>query len=112
MGLDENAVDLFEVHNAGLVADGFDERTQAQVTGASQQTFAGADDEGQGFRGEGVVTQAGAVELIQNELFDGFGSQPQDPTVILGYNHEWSPGVELQNALIGPTESAAFAGQD
>jgi len=28
------------------------------------------------FRGAGVVTQAGAVELIQDELFDGFGSQP------------------------------------
>ena len=76
MGLDEHAVDLFEVHDAGLVADGFDERAQAQVAGAAQQAFAGADDQGQGFGREGVVAQAGAVELVEDELFDGFGSQP------------------------------------
>ena len=28
MALDENAVDLLEVHNSGWVADGFDERTR------------------------------------------------------------------------------------
>ena len=74
MGLDEDAVDLFEVHDAGLVADGFDERTQAQVAGAAQESFAGADDQGQRFRGEGVVAQAGAIQLAEDELFDGFGS--------------------------------------
>jgi len=78
MGLDEDAVDLFEVHNAGLVADGFDEGSQTKIAGASQQAFTGTDNEGQGFRGEGVVTQAGAVELIQNELFDRFGSQTRE----------------------------------
>jgi hypothetical protein len=41
MGLDEDAVDLFEVHNAGLVADGFDEGSQAKIAGASQEAFAG-----------------------------------------------------------------------
>ena len=75
MGLNEDAVDLFEVHNAGMVSDGFDEGSQAEIAGASQQTFAGTDDEGQGFRGEGVVAEAGAIQLIQNELFDGFGGQ-------------------------------------
>ena len=72
MGLDEDAVDLFEVHDAGLVADGFDERAQAQVAGAAQQAFAGADDEGQGFGREGVVAQAGAVELVEDELLRWF----------------------------------------
>ena len=72
VGLDEDAVDLFEVHDAGLVADGFDERAQAEVAGAAQQAFAGADDEGQGFRGEGVVAQAGAVELIEDKLLRRF----------------------------------------
>jgi hypothetical protein len=28
--------------------------------------------------GEGVVTQAGAVELIQNKMFHGFGSQARE----------------------------------
>ena len=75
MGLNEDAVDLFEVHDAGLVADGFDERAEAQVAGAAQQTFAGTNDQGQRFGCEGVVAEAGAVELIQNKLFDCFGSQ-------------------------------------
>jgi len=75
VGLDEDAVDLLEVHDAGLVADSFDERTQTQIASAAQESFAGADDQGQGFRGEGVVAEAGTVELIQNKLFDGFRSQ-------------------------------------
>ncbi len=75
MGLEEDAVDLFEVDGAGLVAHGFDERAQAQVAGAAQEAFAGADDEREGFGGEGVVAQAGAVELVEDELFDGFGTQ-------------------------------------
>ena len=68
-------VDLFEVHDAGLVADRLDERAEAQVAGAAQEALAGADDQGQGFRGEGVVAQAGAVELVEDEALDGFGSQ-------------------------------------
>jgi hypothetical protein len=75
MGLDEDAVDLFEVHDTRLVADGFDERTQTQIASAAQESFAGADDQGQGFRGKGVVAQAGAIQLIQHELFDRFGRQ-------------------------------------
>ena len=44
MRLNEDMVDLFEVHDAGLVADGFDECAEAQVAGAAQQAFAGAHD--------------------------------------------------------------------
>jgi hypothetical protein len=40
VGLDEDAVDLFEVHDAGLVADGFNEGTQTQIAGPAQQPFA------------------------------------------------------------------------
>src|SRR5258708_36686713 len=44
MGLDEHAVDLLEVHDAGLVAHRFDERSQAQIAGAAQKALAGAHD--------------------------------------------------------------------
>lgn len=54
VGLDEHAVDLFEVHDAGLVADRFDERAQAEVAGATQESLPGADDENQGLGAEGV----------------------------------------------------------
>jgi len=66
---------VFEVDDAGLVADGLDEGAQAEVAGAAQQAFAGADDEGERFRGEGVVAEAGVVELVEEELFDRLGSQ-------------------------------------
>jgi len=42
--LDEDAVDPLEVHDAGLVASGLEERAQAQVAGAAQAALAGADD--------------------------------------------------------------------
>lgn len=58
VGLDEDAVDLLEIDEAGLVAHGFDQGTDAEVAGAAQQPLAGADDEREGFGGEGVVAQA------------------------------------------------------
>ena len=57
MGLNEDAIDLFEIHDARLVADGFNQTTDTQIAGAAQQTFAGADDERQGIGGEGVMPQ-------------------------------------------------------
>jgi len=42
--LDQDPVDLLEVHDAGLVAHGFEQRTQTQVAGAAQEAFAGTDD--------------------------------------------------------------------
>jgi len=75
MGLDEHPVDLFEIHDAGLVTHGLDERAETQVAGAAQQPFAGAHNEGQRFGRKGVVTQAGAIELIQDKLFHRFGGQ-------------------------------------
>ena len=91
MGLNEDAVDLFKVHDAGLVADGFDERTQAQVAGAAQEAFAGADDEGQGFGGEGVVTQTGAIQLIENK---GFVKGSVNSNVVLTHNGAVADGTK------------------
>ena len=39
MRFNENAVDLFEVYDAGLVPHGFDERAETQVAVAAQQPF-------------------------------------------------------------------------
>ena len=78
MGLDEDAVDLFEIDGSGLVADGFDQGTQTEIAGSAQESFAGADDQGQGFLGEGVVAQAGTVELGKDELFHHFGTQTRE----------------------------------
>jgi hypothetical protein len=70
MGLDEDAVDLFEVHDAGLVADRFDERTQAEIAAAAQQAFAGTDNKGQSLGSEGVVTQTSQIQLAEDEGFN------------------------------------------
>jgi len=75
MGLNQNAVDLLEIHDAGLVADGFDERAQAKITGPAQESFTGTDDQCQRVGTEGVVSQSGAIELVEDKSFDGFGSQ-------------------------------------
>ena len=75
MRLNKDAVDLFDIHDAGLVADSFFECAETQVAGATQETFAGAHDQGQRFGREGVVTQAGSVQLIGDKLFHRFGNQ-------------------------------------
>ena len=39
MGLGEDTVDLFEIHDAGLVAHGFNERPRTKIVGAAQETM-------------------------------------------------------------------------
>ena len=73
MRLDQDAVDLLEIDGAGLVAHRFEEGTQTKIACAPEQAFAGADDKRQRLGGEGVVAQADAVELGQDERLDGFG---------------------------------------
>ena len=55
MGLNEHAVDLFEVDDAGLVADGFNQGAEAEIARAAQESLARAHDERQSFGSEGVV---------------------------------------------------------
>jgi len=75
VGLDEDAVDLGQIDGADLGADGFDEAGQRKVTCAAKKAFAAAHDEGEGFGGEDVVAQAAAVEFIQHEGLNGFGTE-------------------------------------
>jgi YD repeat-containing protein len=75
VGLDEHAVDLLDVNGAGLRAHGFDECGQAEVAGAAQEAFGSAHHEGEGVLREGVVSESGVVELLEDERLDGFRSQ-------------------------------------
>ena len=82
VGLEQDAVDLFQIHDAGLVADGFQQRAEAEVAGATQEAFAATDDEREGVGAEGVVAEAAAIELVENELFDqGFAEDAQGVVV-------------------------------
>src|SRR5207245_10957440 len=69
MRLNQDAVDLLEINDAGLVAHRFNEGAQAQVAGAAQKPFAGADDQREGFSGVGIVAQTVAIHLAQGELW-------------------------------------------
>ena len=64
-----------EFDGAGLATDRFDQGADAQVAGTAQETLAGADDQGHGILGEGVMPQPGLIELVEEEAFDGFGGQ-------------------------------------
>jgi len=68
--LDEDAVDLLEVDGASFIANGFQERAEAEVAEFAEQSVGGADDEVDGLLGEGVVTEADAVQLVQEEFFE------------------------------------------
>lgn len=68
VGLNENAVDLFDIDGACLVADGFEEGCNTEVAGAAQTAFGRTHDEVECGFGEGVVTESTFVELIEDEV--------------------------------------------
>jgi len=75
VGLDEHAVDVFEIDAAGLVAHGFNKGTNAEVASATQEAVAGAHDKGEGFGREDIVAKTAAIELVEDKGFDGFGRE-------------------------------------
>ena len=77
MRLNEHAIDLFEVDDAGLVANGFNQGAEAKIARAAQESLAGANDQGQRFLGKGVMAQTGAIQLAQDELFGGLRTDPR-----------------------------------
>ena len=70
VGLEQDAVDLLEIDAFGLVAHGFEQTGQATVAGAAQEAIGGADDEGEGFLGKGVVGEDEAADLVGVESGD------------------------------------------
>ncbi|MCF7674332.1 MAG: hypothetical protein K9N23_16910 [Akkermansiaceae bacterium] len=54
VGLHEHGVDLFETGGFGAVAHGFDEGSDTEVPDGTKDTFGDAQDEVEGFVGEGV----------------------------------------------------------
>jgi len=71
MRLDEHTIDLFEIDDAGLVSHGLNEGTQTKVAGAAQESFAGANDQRNGLRAEGVVLSLFCAQKEQRRGSDG-----------------------------------------
>lgn len=105
MGLHEDGVDLLAADGFGLVADGFNEGSDAEVADGSKDAFRDADDQGDGFVAEGAVGEAGFVELVVEVGFDG------------GWGEEIEPGgvgdaaldVEVMTKLEGGVEGVLEA---
>ena len=74
MGLQEDAVDLFEIYGCSvrkaerLITDGHHHRCETEVSDASEDAFAGACDEGEGLVGECVVTESDLVVDFQTDI--------------------------------------------
>jgi len=66
--LEQDRIDLLEIDGFGLVAHGFDECADAEVSDGPERAFGAAGDEVDGFFGEGGVGQADAVELGVDEV--------------------------------------------
>jgi hypothetical protein len=76
VGLQEDAVDVFDVDGFVGSADGFDHAADAEVASLAQDAVDGADDEIDGGLREGMVAEADAVEFAKNEVAHGVGVQP------------------------------------
>ena len=63
MGLHEDAVDLLQIDGARLIAHGLDQSSQTQIFRPAQEALAGAHDQGERVLGEGIVAEAGVIEL-------------------------------------------------
>ena len=75
MRLHQDAVDVVDVDGFVGAADGFDQAADAEVAGLAQHAVGGADDQVDGGLSEGVVPESGAVELAQEEVAHGVGTQ-------------------------------------
>ena len=60
--MEQDAVDLLEIDAFGLVRHSFEQTGLTKVAGAALEAVGGADDEGEGFLGKGVVGETDSVE--------------------------------------------------
>lgn len=101
VGLHEDGVDLAEADGFDLVANGFDEGSEAEVFDGSQGAFGAASNEVESFFGEGGVWESDAVELGEDEAFElvvvegvEFGAVG-DPGFEIAVDAQLQGGVEL-----------------
>ena len=76
--LEEDAVDLFEIDDACAVPYGFVEAAEGEVSGASQESIGGADEECESVFAEGAVGECDVVELLQEVFLHLFRGESAD----------------------------------
>jgi hypothetical protein len=75
MRLEKNAVDLFEIDCASVVADSLDQGGKAKIASVSQDALGCTDDESEGLVGKSGVWQRDAIELAANEFTHVIGGE-------------------------------------
>ncbi len=78
VGLEQHGVDMLGIDGFGLVAHGLDHGPDAEVFDRPERALRTAGDEAQGGLCEGAVGQPDEVELAEDEVGDGIGSQALD----------------------------------
>jgi hypothetical protein len=73
--LQQDAVDLLQVDDLGAIADGLEEGADAEVSGGTENTLAGADDQAERVVGEYRVGERDLVELVKDEALDVVGGE-------------------------------------
>ena len=101
VGLHEPGVDLLQIDGFGVVAHGFDERADTEVPDGPQDAFRDAQDEVERFVGEGVVRQAGEVELGVEIGFQGVRGEGVEFGGVGDAALEVAVGAELEGGVEG-----------
>ena len=101
VGLHEHGVDLLETDGFGAVAHGFDERADTEVPDRPQDAFRDAQDEVERFVGEGVVRQAGEVELGVEICFQSVRGEGVEFGGVGDAALEVAVGAELEGGVEG-----------
>ena len=78
VGLEQDAVDVGQLDGFGIVADGFQQRGDAQVARTTQEAVGGADEEIERLGGKGAMSQAAQVELGEDKIVDLFGVEARE----------------------------------
>ncbi|QVL30235.1 hypothetical protein KIH39_15385 [Telmatocola sphagniphila] len=68
MGLQEDAVDVVDVHGFIGGSNGFDEAADAEIAGFTQDAVGGADDEIDGGLRKSIVAESDAIEFPEKEV--------------------------------------------
>jgi len=73
MGLEQDAIDVGQIDDFAAGPDGFQERSHAEIAGATQVALGGANDQIECFRGKGAVRQAAQIKLSEDKVADLVG---------------------------------------
>ncbi len=73
--LEQDAIDMGQIDDFAAGSDGFEERGNAEIAGATQVALGGADDQIERFGRKGAMGQTAQIELCEDEVANLVGVQ-------------------------------------